>query len=53
MNLNEIAKWCLQDNQYSANEILGYPYLKLQILNNKLYVINAEYISNSLMEQRQ
>jgi hypothetical protein len=53
MNLNEIAKWCLQDNQYSANEILGYPYLKLQILNNKLYVIDAEYISNSLMEQRQ
>lgn len=53
MNLKTLAEWCLQENYYSYDEILRTPYLTVQILNNKLHIIRAEYIENNVMEQRQ
>lgn len=57
MILENLASWCLQNNFYTMQDILNgknpFSLLRLQILDNKLYIIDAEYACDGKMEQRQ
>lgn len=53
MNFKNIANWCLQENTYCLEEIIDSKYLTIQILNNQIFILNAEYLNNGKMEERQ
>lgn len=55
VNIDELVNWCVNDRILHTNyfDNFALPCLVLQIQNNILYVIKAEYLSDGIMEERQ